>query len=181
MNGLTGKIVNAFKSMYEAVKSKVRAGSDLTEACMCPQGLKQGEVGSPVLFPLFIHELTKDIVEGGKHGIQLSPELIELLILLFADDIVLCADSVIGLQTQLNVLCDSARRLDLIMNLDKSTIVVFRNGDFLTTRENVFFNNSEVKVVNMYKDMGIYSSSRLTFSYAFNKMRIMPIKAFLQL
>ena len=75
---------------------------------------------SPVLFPLFTHELTKYIVEGGTHGIHLSPELIELLILLFADDIVLCADSVIGLQTQLNVLCDSARRLDLIVNLDKS-------------------------------------------------------------
>ena len=39
--------------------------------------------------------------------------------------IVLCADSVIGLQTQLNVLCDSARRLDLIVNLDESNIVVF--------------------------------------------------------
>ena len=65
------------------------------------------------------------MLKGGKHGIQVSPELIELLILLLADDIVLCADSVIGLQTQLNVLCDSARRLDLIVNLDESNIVVF--------------------------------------------------------
>ena len=54
---------------------------------LCPRGLKQGEVCSPVLFSLFINELTKDIIENGKHGIQLSPDLIELLILLFADDV----------------------------------------------------------------------------------------------
>ena len=107
-NGLNAKIVNALKSMYEVVKSKVRAGGDLTKVFMCPKGLKQGEVCSPVLFSMFINELTKDSVEGGKHGIQLSPELMELLILLFADDIVLCVNSVTGLQTQLNVLCDSA-------------------------------------------------------------------------
>ena len=57
-----------------------------------------------VLFSLFINELTKDIIENGKHGIQLSQALIELLILLFADDVVLFSDSVIGLQTQLNIL-----------------------------------------------------------------------------
>ena len=47
-------------------------------------------------FPLFINELTKDITERGKHGIQLATDLIELLILLFADDVVLLSDSVIG-------------------------------------------------------------------------------------
>ena len=29
-NGLNGKMTNALKSMYEAVKSKVQAGGDLT-------------------------------------------------------------------------------------------------------------------------------------------------------
>ena len=79
----------------------------------------------PLLF-LFINELTKDI-ESGKHGIQLAPDLIELLILLFADDVVLLSDSDIGLQTQLNVLYNTAKRLDLIVNLDKPNILVFKS------------------------------------------------------
>ena len=99
----------------------------------------QGEVCSPVLFSLLINELTKDITENGKHGIQLSPDLIELLILLFADDVVLFSDSVIGLQTQLNILYCTANRLDMIVNLDKSNIVVFRNGGHLALREKCFF------------------------------------------
>ena len=75
--------------MYATVKARVRAGGELSDVFLCPRGLKQGEVCSPVLFSLFINELTKDIIENGKHGIQLSPDLIQLLILLFADDVVL--------------------------------------------------------------------------------------------
>ena len=86
-------------------------GGKLTNVFLCPHGLKQGEVCSPVLFSLFINELTKDIIESGKHGIQLAPDLIELLILLFADNVILLSDtsdSVFGLQTQLNVLFNTA-------------------------------------------------------------------------
>ena len=84
--------------------------------------------------------------------------------------IVLCADNVTGLETQLNVLCDNARRLDLIVNLVKSNIVAFRNGGFLTTKESVLFNDSELKVVNMYKYLGIYLSTKLPFSYTSNDL-----------
>ena len=98
---------------------------------------------SSVLFSLFINELTKDIIESGKHGIQLAPDLIEWLILLFADDVVLLSDSVFGLQTQMIVLFNTAKRLDLIINLDKSNIVVFRNGGHLALNEKWCFGNEE--------------------------------------
>lgn len=168
--GMNGKIIQALKSMYSVVKARVRAGADLTEEFLCPQGLKQGEVCSPVLFSLFINELTKEINKQGRHGIQLSPEFIELFILLFADDIILFSDSVIGLQTQLNVLCETASRLGLVVNLDKSNIVVFRNGGFLGEREKWCFDGSDLKVVNMYKYLGILMSTRLTFSHTFKDL-----------
>lgn len=169
-SGLNGKIVQALQSMYTVVKARVRAGADLTEEFLCPQGVKQGEVCSPVLFSLFINELTKDIIQNGKHGIQLAPEMIELFILLFADDVVLFSDSVIGLQTQLNTLSASAKRLGLVVNLDKSNIVVFRNGGFLNAREKWLFDGQELKIVNMYKYLGIFLSSRLTFSHTFKDL-----------
>ena len=52
--------------------------------------------------------MCKDIIESGKHGIQLSVDLIQLPILLFADHVVLLSDSVTGLQTQLNFLLNTA-------------------------------------------------------------------------
>ena len=111
----------AIASMYNVVKSKVRAGNDLTESFTCPRGLKQEEICSPVLFSLFIDELANEIMQRGKHGIQVIPDLVEIVILLFADDGILVSDTVCGLQNQLNVLCNTADHLGrVVVNLDKS-------------------------------------------------------------
>ena len=53
-NGIHGKMYRAITSMHAVVKAKVRAGADLTDCFLCPLGLKQGEVSSPLLFSLFI-------------------------------------------------------------------------------------------------------------------------------
>ena len=60
---LKGKMYRTIVSMYNVVKSKVRAGNDLTESFVCPRGLKQGEICSPVLFSLFINELANEIIQ----------------------------------------------------------------------------------------------------------------------
>ena len=156
--------------MYNTVKARVRVNGDLTDVFLCPQGLKQGEVCSPVLFSLFINELTKDITISGIHGVQLSPDFIQLLILLFADDVALISDSVGGLQTQLNILCNTAKRLELVVNMDKSNIVIFRNGGYRALREKWVFDGNDLKVVNMYKYLGIYLSTRLSFVYTMSDL-----------
>ena len=56
-NGLRGKIATALQSMYAIVKARVRAGGELSDVFLCPRGLKQGEVRSPVpFFVCFVHQ-----------------------------------------------------------------------------------------------------------------------------
>ena len=45
-----------------------------------------------------------------KHGVQLHPDIIELFIMLFADDVVLLSYTSVGLQHQLNLLEKKRRR-----------------------------------------------------------------------
>jgi hypothetical protein len=163
-NGIDGKMLQALKSMYKVVKAKVRVGGDYTDSFLCPRGLKQGEINSPIIFSLFINELTKDILAEGRHGVQLFPDLVQILIMLFADDVALISDSVIGLQTQLNILYNTAKRLDLVVNLDKSNIVVFRNGGYLAESEIWYYGLDTLKVVNAYKYLGIFLSTRISFT-----------------
>ena len=87
--------------MYTIVKARVGNGQTVTGAFPCQKGLKQGEVTSPLLFPLFINELAQDIIRNGKHGVQLFPDIVELFIFLFANDIVLSSDTVAGLAKHL--------------------------------------------------------------------------------
>ena len=60
------------------------------------------------------------------HGIQLLPGLVEIFLLLFADDIVLISDTPRGLQNQLDVLSSACKDLFLHINTDKTKVMVFR-------------------------------------------------------
>lgn len=97
--------------------------------------MKQG-VCSPKLFLLFINEFTIEIRAKCLHGIQISPELIQLILFLFEDTVAVFSYTVIGLQNQLNTLCRRAQHLDLVENMKKSNVVIFRSGSHVARQEN---------------------------------------------
>ena len=163
-------MLQTIQSMYRIVKARIRNGNNVTEAFICQKGLKQGEITSPLLFSLFINELARDIIKNGRHGIQLLPDMLELFILLFADDFVLLSDTIVGLQNQLDVLARNCARLDLHVHLDKSNIVIFRNGGYIAKREKWFYNGQNITIVNSYKYLGLFLTTRMTFSNALNEM-----------
>ena len=137
-NGIRGKLFRCIRSMYADVKAKVRNGAVFSDIINCTQGVKQGDVCSPVLFSLFVNELALEIIQNGRHGVTMNSGLIELFILLFADDIVLLSETIVGLQNQLNKLYAAANQLQLKVNLSKTNIVVFRKGGNLSQREKWF-------------------------------------------
>ena len=82
--------------------------------------------------------------------------MLELFILLFADDIVLLSDTIAGLQNQLDVLARNCARHDLHVNLDKSNIVIIRNGGYIAKREKWFYNGKNITIVNSCKYLGLF-------------------------
>ena len=86
------------------------------------------------------------------------------MILLFADDMILLSETVIGLQTQLNSLFSAASRLQLKVNMNKSNVVVFRKGGYLGARERWVNGDCMMKVVNSYKYLGIFFLQGLVFT-----------------
>lgn len=112
--GINGRMLQAFQSMYKVVKARVRCGQSVTDLFHCPRGLKQGEITSPALFSLFINEIAAEVMNNGKHGVHLLPDLVEVFILLFADDVVLVSDTPRGLQNQLDILIKNADAMDFV-------------------------------------------------------------------
>ena len=163
-NGIKGKLYRCLKSMYENVKARVRSGAKLSDVIHCTKGVKQGDVCSPVLFSLFINELALEIIENGRHGVTF--DLLELFILLFADDIILLSTTVVGLQRQLNSLYTASQRLELRVNMSKTNVIVFRKGGYLARYEKWVYGRNVISVVNAYKYLGLYFSTKLSFSFA---------------
>ena len=100
-NGIKGRLYKCVRSMYENVKARIRCGrgAKFTDYINCTRGVKQRDVCSPVLFSLFINERALAIINNGRHGVSLSSDCVQLVILLFADNMILLSEIVIGLQT----------------------------------------------------------------------------------
>ena len=124
--------------MYETVKARVRTEEGYTEAFDCPVGLKQGCMLSPVIFSIFVNELTKLMENSDIHGIQLFPDITEIFLLLFADDIALISDTIQGLKRQLKILEKFCEMYKMIINVIKTKIMVFRLRGRLRANENFF-------------------------------------------
>ena len=90
----------------------------------------------------------------GKHGIQLQPGLIELFLLLFADDLALLSSTATGLKNQQNHLNSMCKEYSLCINSEKSKIMVFRKGGFLGKYERWFLEGNELEVVDSYTYLG---------------------------
>ena len=50
--------------------------------------------------------------------------------------------------------------------MSKTNIIVFRKGGYMARRETWTYNGVTIPVVNVYKYLGIYFSTRLSFTFA---------------
>jgi hypothetical protein len=162
--GIKGKFLGAIMAMYNSLLSCVKVNGVLSDYFDCPVGVRQGCVISPTLFSVFINNLANHVNQNGRHGVQLLPGLLELFILLFADDVALLSTTPYGLQNQLNCLKNSCEKLQLTVNLDKTKILVFRKGGHLAKHERWYYNNVLLEVVNKYCYLGFTCTTKLSLN-----------------
>uniref|UniRef100_UPI003AF4937F reverse transcriptase family protein n=2 Tax=Thiolapillus sp. TaxID=2017437 RepID=UPI003AF4937F len=168
--GVGGKMLKILQSMYNVVKSCVRCPESLTDLFDCPSGVRQGCVLSPTLFSFVINELALEVAKNGSYGIQLTPDIIQILIMLFADDVILTSYCVKGLQTQINILKQYADSFSMTVNMCKTKIIVFRKGGFLGANEAWWFGNEAIEVVNCYKYLGLHFTTKLSLTQAVSEL-----------
>jgi hypothetical protein len=75
--------------------------------------------------------------------------------LIYADDIILLAYNPFDLQDKINVLKKYFEDNDLIVNLGKTKIVIFRNGNYKFNKPKIFWGEQEVEFVESYTYLGV--------------------------
>ena len=103
----------------------------------------------------------------------------DVLCLLFADDIANCADTAINLQSQINTISEFCSDTGMNVNLDKTQVIVSRNGGPLRNYENWTYNQHPLKVVSVYKYMGLLFSHTLSWGKAHLKLTAQAKKSIL--
>lgn len=124
-------------------------------------GVIQGDILSPLLFAAYIDGLV-EALDG--YGIDLGDGLKKLAVLLFADDIVILANSASELQAMLDISTAYAAewrfKFSTGMNQDKSAVMVFGSGKTAAqlTTEGIrcfFLGGDRIPLVDHYKYLGV--------------------------
>ena len=162
--GLHGKILQSIKSMYSTVLSSVRIGrAYTTDSFQCFNGLKQGCVLSTFLFSLYVSKLESMMRDQNLPGIDILSD-IDILLLMYIDDLCIFSDNVIDLQRKINTLKQFCDEWGMKVNLSKTKIMVFRNGGILKNIEKWYYGKDQIEVVSYYSYLGLVISSRLIWS-----------------
>ena len=161
------KMMNVLKALYANVKSCVEMNFinangnmsyNISEVFPCSNGLREGDILSPILFSIYVNDLKSFLEENFCHGIDMLYTndndvmcYLQMLLLMYADDTVLFASSKRQLQHSLNMYEKYCKKWKLNVNANKTKIVIFgrkKNHTFT-------LDNQQIEVVNSFKYLGI--------------------------
>ena len=121
-------------------------------------GVLQGESLSPFLFSMYLNDINNFMSIDQNIGINIYD--FYLILLLFADDMVLFSHSKQGLQRGLDRFYNYCVDWGLIVNIQKTKCLVFKKGGKRSAQDIWFYNGEPLETVLTFKYLGfVFASS----------------------
>ena len=96
---------------------------------------------------------------------------------MYADDVANCAETRVRLQRQINLIGEFCNIKEMKVNLNKTEIIVFRNGGPLRNYERWNLEGTPIRTTSEYKYMGLIFTPKLSWSKAKRKLAAQARKA----
>ena len=177
--GVRGNMLNVIMSMYKHIKSRVKLDCNISMGFNCELGVRQGECLSPFLFAMYLNDLEDEFYLKGSTGIDIG--MLKLFLLLYADDIIIFANTAQELQINLDILSEYCTRNRLVVNTGKTKIMIFRRGGILPRDLKFYYNEIELAIVNKFSYLGIVFSTGGSFSVCQETLAGQGMKAIFKL
>ena len=167
--------------MYDNIKSCVTINSECSDYFASTSGVRQGESLSPFLFAIFLNDLEDYLIKANCSVLEMtdmSADLwLKLIIIMYADDTILLANSAINLQKGLNELKSYCNKWKLQINNDKTKIMIFANRKVKRDHYNFKLGEDNLEIVDSFKYLGIHFSYNGKFTVAINNLASMAERA----
>ena len=159
-NGIDGKMYWAMKSLYCQNEARVKINNQMTDWFSCTYGVRQGDTLSPTLFSIFINDLAS-IINRLNKGINIGNS--QISILLYANDVVLLADSEAKLQEMLDHLHEWSTKWKISINKQKSKVIHLCKRNIEQSNHVFKVGPLIINYTDKYKYLGTYFSEFLSF------------------
>ena len=119
--GVRGRLLRSIKALYEGGRARVKVEGMESQGFRVRKGVRQGCTLSPWLFNVFIDKVVKEARRECVREVTLSTGLIGIL--MFADDMVMMAETKEALQHNVEAMNEALSRWDLRVNWKKSKVM----------------------------------------------------------
>ena len=193
-NNINGKFFLMIFNLYNGAKSCVCSSNryETSDFFNCNIGVRQGENLSPILFSLFLNDLESflstrcqrlHVLHQCLHDTCTEEELaglINMFMLLYADDTVLLSETPKGMQTALLAMEQYCTENKLHVNVDKTKIMIFSRGKI--RKLPIFkFEDKDVEIVYSYKYLGVIFNYNGSFMLNIKSLSDVATKAMFSL
>ena len=167
--GVPGYIIRILIYWYSHQLMCVRWGNEFSSSFTVSNGVRQGGILSPYLFNVYVDDLSCALNTCAV-GCYISSCRVNHL--MYADDLVLLAPSVGGLNKLLRCCERFGSSHDIKFNCSKSAIICFKSGLLAGANLPSFqLNGSDIKEVTQYKYLGHILSSDLSDNADIDRQR----------
>ena len=160
---IDSKVLNVIKNMYMNIKSCVKFNQKTSDTFICSKGVRQGENLSPMLFALYVNDIEDSLLGNHCNYLLFDDEFLDLhlnlLVMMYADDTVILANSEEQMQNILKALELYCEQWKLEVNSSKTKVVVFSRGRINYDTYDFMFREENLETISEYKYLGI------TFNY----------------
>ena len=136
---INGKCLTIIQNLYKDIKSQIIANGASSAYFLCLNGVRQGENLSPILFSIFLNDLShflrtqqvKEItINENSHEISVN---LKILLLLYADDTLLFSSTETDLQHTLDSFNHYCKTWHLTVNVQQTKVLIFNSWTTKTT------------------------------------------------
>ena len=151
--GIQGQFLSIIKALYQKVSSSVKINNQISDWFDVNCGVKQGCVLSPTLFSMFINDLVDSVRATGR-GLKIKDANIDIL--MYADDVVVLAETEGDLQAILNSVSSWCRSWGISINVKKTKILHFRQKRTSLSDFKFKLGDQHIEYAHEYKYLGFW-------------------------
>lgn len=154
ISGISGRMCRMIRNIYNDATLIVQDNNVTSRPIKITKGVLQGDPLSALLFSLFINDIENFFRERELTGISLTPTE-NIILLLYADDLVILADSPVDIQRKLDALEKYAKNNNLEINTEKTKILLFHIGRPPSASNRQFwYQQTPIDKTNTYSYLG---------------------------
>ena len=168
-NKIDGQFYSLIKSLYSNSKCAIKQNNIRTDFFTYSKGVRQGCILSPLLFNIYINEITT-LFKNTNSDPFILPNGTELSCLLYVDDLIILSKSKFGLHKCLDKLHSWSKKWLMEVNLKKNQIMIFEKRKTKKAKPIFTLGNEKISVVQEYCYLDIKLNHNGNFALAIKQL-----------